>query len=54
MALHPVCVLVLSMSVVDGAAEGGKPFGPVLSLAEQAHKAGLRCVRISARRAEPA
>jgi hypothetical protein len=54
MALRPVCVLALSMSVNDGLADGAKPFGPVLSLAEQAHKAGVRCVRISARRAEPA
>ena len=53
MALEPVCVLALSMSVAGGATVGDKPFGPVLNLAEKAHAAGVRCVRISSKRAEP-
>jgi hypothetical protein len=49
MALEPVCVLALSMSVA-GVGGAGRPFGPVLNLAQQAHAAGVRCVRIAAKR----
>ena len=53
MALEPVCVLALSGSVHGFAETGAKPFGPVLNLAEKAQAAGVRCVRISAKRAGP-
>lgn len=51
MALEPVCILTLSKTVCGGIE--ARPFGPVLNLAEKAQAAGVRCVRISARRAGP-
>jgi hypothetical protein len=49
MALKPVCVLVLPESLGPAAAAGAPPFGPVMNLAEQARRQGVRCVRIAAR-----
>jgi hypothetical protein len=52
LALEPVCVLLLSRSL--SAERPGRPFGPVLSLAEAARGQGLRCLRIGpSRGAEP-
>jgi hypothetical protein len=48
MALQPVCVLALARSLA-GPERDAKPFGPVLSLLEQAQRAGVRCVRIAAK-----
>jgi hypothetical protein len=53
MALRPVCVLTLAATVAADAAGTAKPFGPVLSLAQLAQQAGVRCVRIAARRVPP-
>jgi hypothetical protein len=53
MELRPVCVLTLAASVAPGVSESAKPFGPVLSLAQQASQAGVRCVRIAAKRGPP-
>jgi len=53
MELRPVCVLTLAASVATGVGEPAKPFGPVLSLAQQANQAGVRCVRIAAKRGPP-
>ncbi len=50
MALKPVCVLVLAASVTrQDIAQ--RPFGPALSLASAAAAAGVRCLRVAARRA---
>jgi hypothetical protein len=49
MALTPVCVLALSKSLEDGPQGPSKPFGPVLNMVEQAQRAGVRFVRISAK-----
>ena len=54
MALRPVCVLVLPESLGPAAEAGAPPFGPVMNLAEQAHRHGVRCVRIAARPAAAA
>ncbi|MGH6963307.1 MAG: DUF2493 domain-containing protein, partial [Phenylobacterium sp.] len=51
MALRPVCVLGLSRSL-EGPPDA-RPFGPVLNLLEQAHKAGVRYVRIARKAAAP-
>lgn len=48
MALEPVCVLVLSRSIGREHLDA-KPFGPVLNLIDQAQRAGVRCVRITAK-----
>jgi hypothetical protein len=53
MALEPVCVLALSRSLHQVEGASARPFGPVLSLVQQAQSAGVRCVRISARPAGP-
>lgn len=53
MALEPVCVLTLSHSLAADRLEP-KPFGPVLSLIEQAQRAGVRCVRIAPKAQAPA
>lgn len=53
MALRPVCVLTLSVSVTQDARGQVKAFGPVLSLAQQAREAGVQCLRVSARRPSP-
>jgi hypothetical protein len=47
MALQPVCVLALAISLHQGEV-AGKPFGPVLNLVQTAQAAGVRCVRIRA------
>ena len=48
LALGPACVLVLPESL--GRAEAGAaPFGPVINLAEEARRRGVRRVRIAAR-----
>lgn len=49
MALRPVCVLTLAQTL-QPLADPPKPFGPVQSLATQAQQAGVRCLRITARR----
>lgn len=54
MALRPVCVLVLPESLGRAAEAGAPPFGPAMNLAEQARRAGVRCVRITAKSAAPA
>lgn len=46
LALDPVCVLLLPDTL--GPAAGGRGFGPVLNLSEQARRRGIRCVRIAA------
>jgi len=51
MALQPVCVLVLPETLGPAAAAGAPPFGPALNLAEQAHRQGVRCMRIAAKAA---
>ena len=54
LALRPVCVLALSSSLAADTELAGKPFGPVLNLLQQAQTAGVRCVRVSAKRAPAA
>ena len=54
MALRPVCVLVLPESLGRAAEAGAPPFGPAMNLAEQARRAGVRCVRITAKSAAQA
>ncbi|HEY2357630.1 MAG TPA: DUF2493 domain-containing protein [Phenylobacterium sp.] len=48
MQLEPVCVLTLAASLEPGLGEV-RPFGPALNLAQEAHEAGVRCVRIGRR-----
>lgn len=52
MALEPVCVLVLSRSIGRDDLDP-RPFGPAMNLIDQAHRAGIRCVRIAAKGAPP-
>jgi hypothetical protein len=51
MDLEPVCVLTLANSLNADRREARSAFGPALNLAQRAHEAGVRCVRISAKRA---
>lgn len=51
MALQPVCVLVLPETLGLAREAGAPEFGPVLNLAEQARRRGVRCHRITARAA---
>jgi hypothetical protein len=48
-ALRPVCVIVLPESLGLAALAKAPPFGPARSLAEQARRRGVRCVRITAK-----
>ena len=49
MALEPVCVLTLAASLERSAAAAARPFGPALSLAQQAQAQGVRWVRVAVR-----
>ena len=51
MQLEPVCVLVLANSLNPDRAGARGDFGPALNLAQRADQAGVRAVRISAKRA---
>ncbi|HEY1926635.1 MAG TPA: DUF2493 domain-containing protein [Caulobacteraceae bacterium] len=51
MQLEPVCVLVLANSLNEDRAGARGDFGPALNLAQRADQAGVRAVRISAKRA---
>jgi len=49
LALDPVCVLTLANSINADRADGLKPFGPALNLAQKAMERGLRHVPVKAR-----
>ena len=46
LALQPTCCLTLSQSLDEQRADGSKPFGPALNLAQQAAAQGLRHMAI--------
>ncbi|MBA4793653.1 MAG: DUF2493 domain-containing protein [Phenylobacterium sp.] len=49
LALQPACCLTLSHSLDDARADGSKPFGPALNMAQQAAAQGLRHMAIRQR-----
>ena len=49
LALQPACCLTLSQSLDEQRADGSKPFGPALNLAQQAAAQGLRHMAIRPR-----
>jgi hypothetical protein len=51
MKLDPVCVLTLANSLNPDRAGDRGPFGPAMNLAQRAQAAGVRALRISAKRA---
>lgn len=49
LALQPACCLTLSQSLDEARADGSKPFGPALNMAQQAAAQGLRHMAIRQR-----